>query len=573
MARSTQPAPRALLAFASAVFASMSALFIYFWEFYYNSDYAMISLIAKRFADFRDFPIFVYRAGYQGMLWDGIGTGVVFRLLGMSPFTMNVFEVFCTALLFVAFYFLVRKTDGSRTAAWAVLFLSFSCPNFYGRLMHPSPNYAQTFLLGVIWILLYLKILSRPRAWHVLAIGFVGGFGFYTYQMIAIFIGATAIHAGLVALQHAPIRKGGWREWIAPQRGLRNPLIRWAMNIVSGLSALTLLMSGVGYGGITAFQLGRLPVLWDPTQTLALTIILWALRHAANVIRWHRWMVWGGFGFAVGYLPKLIYTWIQHQPSIPRTSLGGSLHTLGVRVRFAAIEGFRFLNFTSLNVMQIALALATLGLMAWGIAKATRKGRSKDPRSLSPLLFLGPVVILTFITSAAVVDISNSRYMLSIWLFFAYALALGVSGLPRSPKVGASLALGLILFWGNTLLVYKKELDATERPHPHLAVRDWLESRGVSHGYADYWIAYSLNFLSHERLMFEPLYSNYIPDYGAQVSAQHRIAYVDNDPPRVPTDSKGRVNLGYRDYQVLEQAKIGDYRVQVVELVSPKENL
>ncbi len=557
-----------------SVAAMILTLFLVRWDFYYDSDYAMISLIAKRIADLRDFPIFVYKVGYQGLIFDGLGTAAVFKFLGMGPHTANLFEILCTAGFFAIFYLTIRKTEGPRMAAWALLFIAFSCPNFYGRLARPQPNYAHTFLLGMLFIWLYLDLLKKPQLKWVFAMGLVAGFGYYTYQMIILFLAATTVHAFMVGLQARPIGSDqAWKEWLLPRRAIQNRAIRWALNGVAGLSITTLFLTILGYAGTHELHLGTLPVLWDPTQTLALTLGLWGLQHAANLFRWHRWIPWGLAGFAIGFSPKLYYNLILKQPSAQRTALGGDLPTLLTRAGYAFKENLRFLNLTDTTLVQGTLIILAGALMVWGIrprlamaiALIRGKGSRKDCLKVSPIIFLLPLVFLGFTLSSAVVHVSSSRYTLPNWVFFAFALAAGWQRLPRSPRWRMLTLALLAVFWINTVLTYRNELRALENPHPHLAVRDWLEKKGVREGYADYWIAYSLNFLSNERLTFEPLYSNYIPDYGAKVAPLARIAYVDNNPPRIPTASDGTIVVDYREYQVVEQARIGKYSVQILK--------
>ena len=85
----------------------VGSIYLYYWRFGLNADYAMIGLFAKRILATGEQFIFVPNAGYQGLLYEGNLVALMFRLFGISPRVLN-FAPFLTYLIFL-FVFYMRS--------------------------------------------------------------------------------------------------------------------------------------------------------------------------------------------------------------------------------------------------------------------------------------------------------------------------------------------------------------------------------------------------------------------------------------------------------------------------------
>jgi hypothetical protein len=130
--------------------------------------------------------------------------------------------------------------------------------------------------------------------------------------------------------------------------------------------------------------------------------------------------------------------------------------------------------------------------------------------------------------------LDNPRFLLPLWpaaaIFLAAALV-RLYVLSRLLAVALPAAfLGLNL-WGGLLC-----LDVKSPPYPKLA--EYLISKGLTRGYAGYWTAYPITFVSGEKVIVSPtLYTGSIlakskdtyPFYTNIVDAEKDVFYVTND--------------------------------------------
>lgn len=106
--------------------ASVTSLFFYHWRIGYNSDSAMIGLMAKSILERGERPIFVWSVGYQGMLLEGYAVALCFKLFGINPWVLNIWNTICLWSVFVLFYWCVKRCTDISTALLSVLLLAVS---------------------------------------------------------------------------------------------------------------------------------------------------------------------------------------------------------------------------------------------------------------------------------------------------------------------------------------------------------------------------------------------------------------------------------------------------------------
>jgi hypothetical protein len=246
-------------------------------------------------------------------------------------------------------------------------------------------------------------------------------------------------------------------------------------------------------------------------------------------------------GFLLGYLPALIHKFLLQGSSSKKAFASGSWQDL--EMRFDVLLHFHREIF-GLNAADtswisfFAAAFATIGVTVFlinglrSLAGYIENGVWTTLRTI-PWALLVPVMFGIFLISRSVVDVHSQRYLVFLIPVYAVAVAHSVVTLWQKRLWAQPLIIAGVsaLMWqGGTTI--ERDLEAAPTTGPWLTVLHELDQRGITEGYADYWLAYATSFLSNERVILEPTYSNYSPHYASPVKAAQTIAFVDFDPPR-----------------------------------------
>jgi hypothetical protein len=189
-------------------------------------------------------------------------------------------------------------------------------------------------------------------------------------------------------------------------------------------------------------------------------------------------------------------------------------------------------------VVILLVVVAAVAAFVWYHRRAFLAFVSLSPLSNSGM---GPVVIgLIFfapLTLAAVgsntVNMFSARYLLITWQASAVVLGVFVSRLLAKLEV-KGLGLLFLVMWGFAAVTNLNALnDAWSMnrnlyaPQAVAALEGFLRDQQVRFGYADYWIAYTVDFLTEERITIAPYNAiDRYPAYSAAVQAQPIQAYV-----------------------------------------------
>jgi hypothetical protein len=242
-----------------------------------------------------------------------------------------------------------------------------------------------------------------------------------------------------------------------------------------------------------------------------------------------------------------------------------------------------------------ALALMLLALGAFVRAESgarrvlalARLDRGQAAAASVALLFALPLLLAAL--GGNTVGAVSARYLVPTWQASSIVLAvlLGrVAG--RAPLVALVLGLFWLLQVGAVNLLHLRQAWAGQHRFARegaVALGDFLSQRGTRTGYADYWVAYPLDFLTGERLVLAPYkgLDRYRP-YSAAAEAAPLNAYVFDAgelPPAVAStaalaDWMGRdepdrrevVPAGLRERlrrgQLSERATVGGWDVWLV---------
>jgi hypothetical protein len=142
------------------------------------------------------------------------------------------------------------------------------------------------------------------------------------------------------------------------------------------------------------------------------------------------------------------------------------------------------------------------------------------------------IPLILAVLSANTMDITSARYLLIAWQAGSVILAIFIAKLAGRSRV---LGLALVGLWvmlvgiGNLLEVGAYWHDRREAYSPAAvsALEGFLTENNVQGGYADYWIAYPLDYVTEERLTFAPYNGmDRYPGYSERVASLPVHAYL-----------------------------------------------
>ncbi|MSO55724.1 MAG: hypothetical protein EXQ55_02205 [Acidobacteria bacterium] len=465
----------AALAIALALVGARSIVWVFFEQSHFDSDQAIVGLMAKHLAEGRAFPLFFYGQHYMLAVESWLAAPV-FRVAGASIAALKLpllglNLVTCALLLWV----LVRKMGLAPFEALVIsIFFIVPPPLVSARLVEAQGSNIEPFLyVLVLWLLR-----RRP-----IAFGLVAGFAFLHREFAAYAIAA-------IVLLDVLTRRAFTRE------RLREYVMSWGMfalvNVVVSLLKMKADLLGPGTAG--TLNLGGLDaqvsswggfVCWTPSEL------------GVNL----RWLRQENLGMLFNYRPDL---------------LGPD-------------------DWTPTAAGHSWLLYVLLGGAAVAFMEAVRQARHIGSNWQFGVYLMAVAVEAAFfyaVLGCHVRDLGLIRYTLLTLYFPIGLLVLFLSAKP--PIWSRALVLGIVVLWGACSMVDNGRFLAAylHRP-PGSPARDlvtYLESQGVRYGRGTYWIAYQLDFLSQERLTFSSLEKVRIAEYQriADEHAQQTVHIMPN---------------------------------------------
>ena len=548
----------ASLALASAlVWAFFAHESLRQWDVMFNSDFAAVGLAYKYVLEKGLRPLFVWDLGYLGTLAEVSLGAVAFKLFGVNPIALNFAPFMYFGGGVAAFYLLLVRAAGRRAAAVGVAALALSGPDIYLACTRSWPNYPSTFLLGLLLWHLYVSWVRRPRILTVVAMGFCAGFGLYQMSLVIYFIVPIVAH---VAIWHLGIiyRERGWPAVRQQFDGGRVINTLLAVNCAWALVTLV--------ARVQVITLGAYHIGWNPGSMFVATVVslgvVAGFRYAPQAIsnREHRraWLACG-VGAMIGYAPAIAYRLMGGPTEYKHLALRGTLvdFTRRFDIFLAAHESLWNLPHEQgamrwLVIVVYATGTAGLGAVAWrAISQWARTGSSPQaalPGTLLVFLFLG--IVPLFLFSNAVVDMGSTRYLYALQFFYAAAIGV-VGGTPRKILPNVIVCTVLAGLAVNNTRAFQEYFATNRSRQKFQNLIRALDQAQLTRGYADYWYAYSINFLTNERIILEPLYSAHIGAYRGRVARDSgNLAGVAYLVPAVNPLQTVTVTLDDRLYEV-----------------------
>ena len=489
---------RPLLALLFAALAIAARLpFLVTGKIPFDSDEAVEGLMARHVLD-GELPAFFWGQAYKGVP-EVYASAAAFSLFGSSVTVLkSVTLVFFAAYVAVNFILLDRLL--SRWAALsASLLLIAAPPSLVLWSLSASADYVIVMLLGTALLILVERAKSREQrakpGW-LFRISLIVGLGLWVHQLFIVYV----IPLGIAHV----MRRESWKR-IDPRT-----LNKFALGI-GVVAAIYVALGIVAFvSGGFAVQLGSIAISATAPQkmwriaigVLALAVLVQLAAatspaRARDVLRRY-WPA--AAGFLIGYAPVLIYSVLVEPARSPARVANAQQLVNAAPDIFGNIvpilAGFKIATTERLSVPLIAIVPGAAALAAY--LWSSRRRLTTDFFALFVIFYP-----LLFPASGAYVDTQSYRYFSPWYAGLTVAWARGSLVLARERKTIAGIIVAAIVgvhIWQQVLWYRKLQPDMQS-----LATIECLKRNGIRGGYAEYWTAYKLTFLTQEAIVIAPL--------------------------------------------------------------------
>ncbi len=488
-------------------------------------------------------PTYMYGQNYLGTL-EIIAAAWFMQWMGNSVVALRIVSVVLYGGFLVLYAMLVNRWWGKRVALLSLIVIAFPSWRIFWWTFRPFYVFGIMSILGMAALLLFPMNFSQKYwvgcvRWGVF--GFMVGLGVWSHPLTLVYFVAVA----LVSLLQTPEWLGLYRKTQEfCERVVRIPLRELAPGLSLGVFAL----------GVLAF----FATDCEPQDTyvkiqmisrvlllgVGVGLVLIIMGISARRKQWLLGALSWGMGFVVGNLPQW-GAWAFYGiapasgvlPTCP-TGIFPRLRLLGEGF-LPAIWGIPVLADlfrhsplqTGLWILMFLVALIALGvffwtqrLTFWNLVLLSPLSRKEGKTAIWGIVLGLPIVLV--LLGGNIGDIYHVRHLLISWQAAIVILALFLARVAKKSRV---VGLCLIGLWfvqvgiGNLLEVgqYWHSRRALYAPQAVSTLEDFLVQNHVTGGYADYWTAYPLDFLTEERLVFAtyngldrcPLYSQRVADF------------------------------------------------------------
>jgi hypothetical protein len=306
--------------------------------------------------------------------------------------------------------------------------------------------------------------------------------------------------------------------------------------------------------------------IWT-SALLIIPAIVWALGSVRQNER--QFALLGGAGFLLGAAPVIVFlarhgvlpTPFVH--SLPPSTIFERANTLTDSI-LPMLAGLKFANGSAVfdwlpsSLLMVGLFIA-FGISVWNRRRgivALVVARRGDRRPIDAVLLAFLLVPFLWLPSEYAFFGGEPRYLITLMPAFAIGLTALVPSTPRHGfVVGLLLLAGVALLSGFTVRRAIRQgggggvvAGVIVKTEPVQRVVKMLEQQRIHSVYADYWVAYVLQFFAEDRLSVAPTYASRFADRTAKVDHDPRPAYVVTEGP--PSDDLAaklrQANVRYR---------------------------
>jgi hypothetical protein len=517
------------------------------WRMNFDSDEAIFALMARHILQGRFTPA-MYGTQYLGSFESILSAAV----MGISEEGVFAFRS-STLILFFAFFvlqaFYVGRHWGRRVAFLATAFLALAGFHILEWTYQPIGAYGVMMAVGSAILLVWDRLPGSGgrRAGTLISLGLLVGIGLWSNQMTIVFVLAAFFPVLLRSEEWADLRKRltSFSEkrfqfethWVFPVTSLIVGFLIVSGFFVAGCSppwrfAKLQQVAKIGLAmGLLAGSVGLLACSRRKRERVSDTLLL-------------------GMGAAIGYAPLWV-SWLM-SPYHPASVIHRSCPTGAVSRSLLLVKEI-LPALWGIPTLQTLLSLTWWERAAWMAVPAlivgsmvyfviTRRGAFRDGWCWSPpqantradmtLILLLTVPLALNVLGSNTVDIYSVRHLLIAWLASAVVFAVAIEAMWVR---GRLVALVLTMFWlglvgGSALSTANGHWRVKFTTYSQTDVErltNELDARGIDAGYADYWGAYTLDFLTRERIIIAPYdgVDRYLP-YTQYVDGHDRFFLV-----------------------------------------------
>jgi len=585
-----------------AVIASWAIIwgaYLIFWDLGYNSDVAMIGLMAKRVAVGAEFPVFVWTVGYNGILSEAYLAAGLFNVFGVSPLVLSLAAIFYASLFLWVFYLAIRRFFDSSTALLAVLLIIISCPQFYGQFLRTVPNYSTIHLGGVLGFLLLSVIVSKLTApgpsgylkplFLVWVLGLIHGFLYYTLSLSLYFIVPVLGCIPLLLLGAHVSKDNKLMMTLLPYQYWQHPVPRVffaSFYLISCLSFLVYLPMFLNWIDLPSSMNRNQPFenlfIWP--ASLVILNLLGLLKSYIRKPMMPVLIVGYALGLGVGFLPALYFQYLGGV-ALRTATISGSFSDILFRLGVFWQSMGLFLNLTGNSILDSLIIVITAGSVVFFMAMVGRNlikfitgGGEFNDKIVGQLLFLilPFVVMAAFLSSNLVSGIGHRRWLITFVILYSLTIAYSFNWVWKYSRVYwvRWVAVGLLgvclLNNGRALKSYFQTQGSKARQLESIVAA--FDEHQITRGYGYYWLAYTVDLLTNERLIIQPYDIPYNPNYAQYVVGQGRVGLIN---PRWASNNpkNGRITLGGTLYKVDHKKKIDNSDLVFYALSSVKSDV
>ncbi len=431
-----------------------------------DSDEAVVGLMAKHILEGRELPVFYYGQHYFGAL-EAYLTAPFFALLGVSSWALRIVPLL-SSLFVAALVGLLARRLWNPQAAWLAAALASVPPLFsFNFQLLARGGFPESMALTLLLTWMAVQLMTPGWATRPRVFGFGLLTGLLLFVYQPILVPVTAFLLFSTVLRPRP-SVTSYLTWTGGALLGASPLLLY--NLAYPL-ATVLEAAGQKFLGMQRLeyqQTGLLNSLWTAMS-----------RRLEDLLRGgdHLWTVLAGRPWSEsGWAELLAGAFL----------LGMLLAIVWWSRRFLPPPGHRL-------------------------------DRARLPSAAIPALLLALTLLAGFL---------RPRYLL---LCFPLAVVL-IAGLAGPLSKRHPLMPGLLLLLPITFALQQVRFLQSTDPSGHLPLVECLQEAGVQRGYASYWLAYSVVFLSREEIILSPAadpqgVDRYLP-YTRQVKQADQSAAV-----------------------------------------------
>ena len=446
------------------VILARSAIFVFWEQAHFDSDQAIVGLMAKHLSEGRAFPMFMYGSNYV-LAIEAWMSAAVFLVAGASVAALKIPLLTINIVVGLLLVWLLEREAGLRPAlaGLAAVFFILPPPGPASELVNANGANLEPFL----YVLLIWMTRHRP-----VLCGLIAGIGFLQREftiyapLALLLIGAAS---GAVRT-----REGGRRILAAARVAVEVWLVAAVLKTFASPAGPATSLADVPMSNNVANMIGRICV--DPTTVV---------RGVSSLVSEH-WVRL--FGLRIEPLILFgIESRLSYVPHGTRIVLAAAMALALVRVAMSLAARRRVPGRSF-----FAVYLMLVGLLSAGAFVVARCGAVGDVR-YALLSMIGAVGL-----AAWFLQVEQRPLLKGIWIALVAAWAL-------------DSAVGHGQLWA--------EYIRNPPPGAKRLIIEHLDARGVRYAMADYWNAYYISFLTRERIIVRSIDVDRIHEYDRLVAA------------------------------------------------------